>query len=86
MFNVKKYQIGYYYDSFIGSSSEIRIFSKPAETNREGVQNQEDWPLGNLNYFWVASISPRYFHPRVRSLTALTRFCPLLTTKAQLIS
>ena len=64
MFNVKKYQIGYYYDSFIGSSSEIRIFSKPAETNREGVQNQEDWPVGNLNYFLVASISDKgpYFN------------------------
>ena len=88
MFNVKKYQIGYYYDSFIGSASEIRIFSKPAETNREGVQNQEDWPVGNLNYFWVASMyfHPLYFYPRVRSLTALTRFCPFLTTKGQLIS
>ena len=56
VFNVKKYLIDYYYDSFIGSSSEIRIFSKPAETNTEGVQNQEDWPVGNLNYFWVAFI------------------------------
>ena len=64
MFNVKKYQTGYYCDFFIGSSSEIRLFSKPAETNREGVQNQEDWPVGNLNYFLVASISDKgpYFN------------------------
>ena len=78
MFNVKKYQIAHYYDSFIGSSSEIRIFSKPAETNREGVQNQEEWPVGNLNYFWVASISPSLFPPKGSFFNCIDQILPII--------